>query len=74
MDDYALRNLIKKTIRHELSKLNFESLTQNELNKIDLESIIRKIVKEEIDKILTNSKSLGTKESITKDEESLKNI
>jgi len=75
MNNAEIINYIKKQVRHELSKINF----QKTINKLNMEDLIRKIVKEELLKIMPNSKGNindknSTEEQSNIEEENLNNL
>ena len=79
MNNPELINHIKKQVRHELSKINFQKTINNELKKFNIEDLIRKIVKEELLKIMADSKKKtndknSTEEQSNIEEENLNNL
>lgn len=79
MNNQELINYIKKQVRHELSKINFQKTINNELKKFNIEALIKKIVKEELLKIMSDSKEKtndknSTEEQSNIEEENLNNL
>lgn len=57
MDEARLISLIKKHVRHEISKMQVNRIVKTEIDNLNIEDLIRKIVKEELSKLLEENNS-----------------